>query len=230
MLELCQPGEDAHSYMGSQVAGVEYRDLIARVKAENVEAAIQRKLGKFCNLSYQFRISHKTATIKAKVEYGLNLEEMFVKASLNMYKRSYPGVPHYWQEAIFKSSKCGYAETFAGRRINLNGDWRNKKTSWALESTAINYPVQGSGGEMKYLALAVAKSILLKYSSFLYFELHDGIYVISPRAKTKACFMELRRVLSNLPYKQIWGREFPIKFPVDGKVGNSWGQLREPAW
>ena len=230
MLELCQPGEDAHSYMGSQIANVEYRDLIVRVKAEDKEAAIQRKLGKFCNLSYQFRISYKTATIKAKVEYGLNLLEAFVKASLNTYKRSYPGVPHYWQEAIFKSSKCCYAETFAGRRINLNGDWRNHKTAWALESTAINYPVQGSGGEMKYLALAVAKNILTRHSSYLYFELHDGIYVISPHAKTKACFTELRNALSNLPYKQLWGRDFPIKFPVDGKVGPSWGQLREPEW
>ena len=38
MLGLCQPGEDAHSYMGAAIAGVDYRELVERVHAKDKEA------------------------------------------------------------------------------------------------------------------------------------------------------------------------------------------------
>ena len=227
MLSLREPGQDAHSFMGAQVAGVDYRELIQRVHEGDKEAANQRKLGKFANLSFQYRIGAKAATIKAKVEYGLDLTQEFVQGILDTYKQSYPGVPRYWIDSVNKSRSCGYAETYAGRRINLNGNWYDKRQSWGLESTAINYPIQGTGGDQKYLALAIARNMLPSLGGYFYYELHDGLFFILPKGKSKEGALKLRYALSNLPYEKIWGAKFPISFPVDCKIGPSWGQLKE---
>ena len=231
MLSLCAPGEDAHSFMGAQIAQIDYRTLIQLVHDENKEAELQRKLGKFANLSFQYRVGPKTATAKARVDYELDVDQTFIKQILATYKAAFTGVPEYWARSITHSRQLGYAETFAGRRVQLNGNWGNKRESWQLESTSINYPIQGTGGDQKYLALALARNLLPKYGAYelrarVYFELHDGLFFLIPKSKTMFAAQELRHVLSNLPYKKAWGIDLPIKFPVDGKTGRSWGDLK----
>lgn len=239
MLSLCAPGEDAHGYMGAQIAGWDYRELVRLVHEEDPEANLKRKLGKFSNLSFQYRVGPKTATAKARVDYELDVDETFIKQILATYKATYVGVSGgasgvggYWNRQIQKCRQLAYAETFAGRRVQLKGNWANKRESWALESTAINYPIQGTGGDQKYLALAIARNMLPKYNAgalhaSVYYELHDGLFFIIPKAKSELAAHELRYALSNLPYKHAWGITLPIQFPVDGKLGRSWGDLKE---
>ena len=178
------------------------------------------------NLSFQYRVSAKTATVKARVDYELDVDEMFIRQILATYKQSYPGVPLYWTNQIFKCRQLGYAETYAGRRVQLTGSWAGRD-AWPMESTAINYPIQGTGGDQKYLALAVARNLLPKFGGYFYYELHDGIFFIFPNGKALSAAAEFKRVLSALPYKQVWGVDLPIAFPVDAKLGPSWGDLKE---
>lgn len=171
-------------------------------------------------------MSAKTATVKARVDYELDVDEMFIQQILATYKQSYPGVPLYWTNQIFKCRQLGYAETYAGRRVQLTGSWAGRD-AWPMESTAINYPIQGTGGDQKYLALAVARNLLPKFGGYFYYELHDGIFFIFPNDKALSAAAEFKRVLSALPYKQVWGVDLPIAFPVDAKLGPSWGDLKE---
>lgn len=227
MLSLREPGEDAHSYMGAQIAQIGYRELIARVEAEDPAAELQRKLGKFANLSFQYRVGPKKALEKARVDYEMDIDEMFIKQILATYKSTYPGVPDYWRDQISKCKMLGYAETFAGRRVQLKGSWTGRD-AWAMESSAINYPIQGTGGDQKYLALAVARNRLPEYNGHFYFELHDGLFLIVPHAKAEKAAVELCHTLSNLPYKKAWGVDLPITFPVDVKMSpESWGDLKK---
>lgn len=234
MLELCQPGEDAHSYMGAQIAGVDYHELIRLVKEGDEHAALQRKFGKLANLSFQYRIGSKSALTKARTDYELNVTEEQIKQFLSTYKSTYVGVSGgpsgkggYWTNQVSKCRMLGYAETFAGRRVQLKGNWTGRD-AWAMESTAINYPIQGSGACQKYLALAVARNLLPKYGGYFYFELHDGLFFIFPTAVARAAAEEFHKVLSNLPYKKAWGVDLPIKFPVDCKISDlSWGDLKD---
>ncbi|MCB5286049.1 MAG: hypothetical protein LHW45_10755 [Candidatus Cloacimonetes bacterium] len=229
MLALCAPGEDAHSYMGAQIAQCDYKELVRLVHAEDADAQARRKLGKFSNLSFQYRIGVESATTKARVDYEMPLTKTFVGQILATYKAAYTGVPQYWTRQILKCKQLGYAETFAGRRVQLKGNWAGRE-AWPLESTAINYPIQGTGGDQKYLALAVLRNILPKYGAYFYYELHDGIFTIVPNAVVQPFYIEAKNALSNLPYKKAWGVDLPIKFPVDGKVGPTWGDLKEPDW
>jgi DNA polymerase I-like protein with 3'-5' exonuclease and polymerase domains len=233
MLSLCVDGEDAHSYMGAQIAQMDYRELVRLVKEDDQVAVYKRKLGKFANLSFQFRVGAKTALMKARTDYEMDLEETFIKQILATYKSTFrgvagaPGTIGYWASAIYKAKMAGYAETFAGRRVQLKGSWMGRE-AWPMESTAINYPIQGSGADQKYLALAVARNEQPKYGAHLYYELHDGIYWIVPHEKSKQYADDMKFKLSNLPYKAAWGIDLPIKFPVDGKISSeSWGDLKD---
>ena len=233
MLSLREPGEDAHAYMGAKIAQVDYRELIARVAADDAEASLQRKLGKFSNLSFQYRIGAKSATKKARVDYELDIEENTVKQLLATYKTTFigvsggpAGVGGYWKNQIYKCKQLGYAETFAGRRVQLRGSWAGRD-AWEMESSAINYPIQGTGGDQKYLALAVARNLLPKYRGYFYYELHDGLFFIFPHAVARQAAETFKYVLSNLPYKKAWGVDLPITFPVDAKLSpESWGDLK----
>lgn len=229
MLGLCAPGEDPHSFMGAQIAEVDYRQLIIDSGAGDPEASNTRKAGKFCNLSYQYRVGPKTATKKAHVDFEMEVDETFIKQTQAVYKQSYPGVPRYWREQIAKCARVSYAETFAGRRVQLVGNWTGRD-SWGMESTAINYPIQGTGGDQKYLALAVARNHLSKFEAHFYFELHDGLFFICPHRNTEKMGPVFLKLLSNLPYKAAWGIDLPLQFPVDAKVGPSWGELKNPKW
>ena len=232
MLSLCAPGEDAHSYMGAQIAQMDYHELIRLVKEGGHEAEYQRKLGKFANLSFQYRVGPKTALQKARTDYEMDLDETFIKQILATYKATFPGIAGqpgqtgYWTQAIYRAKMAGYAETVAGRRVQLKGTWSGRD-AWPMESTAINYPIQGTGADQKYLALAVARNMLPKYNAYFYYELHDGLFLIAPKDRSHKFGEVMLHTLSNLPYKQAWGVDLPIQLPVDCKIsGESWGDLK----
>lgn len=120
----------------------------------------------------------------------------------------------------------------AGRRVQLGfpDSWvyaDGNDATWSHESTAINFPIQGVGGDQKYLAILCAHDLCVKYGARFYFELHDGIFYVAPKDVSEKFGHEMKALLSNLPYKKAWGVQLPIQFPVDGKRGPSWGKLKE---
>lgn len=187
-----------------------------------------------CNLSYQYRVSAKTATTKARVDFELDVDQQFIQETQNIYRQSYVGVGGppgwkiggYWLNQIQKCKQLGYAETFAGRRVQLKGSWAGDM-KWPMESTSINYPIQGTGGDQKYLALAVARNHLPEFGGYFYYELHDGLFFIFPEDKALKAAEFFHPLLSNLPYEKAWNIKLPVDFPVDAQVGPSWGELKD---
>lgn len=226
MLQLCMPGEDAHSYMGAQIVGVEYQQLLRDVHADVKAATDNRYLGKFANLSLQYRTSARKLRSKARVDYNIPIEMPEAQRIHATYQRAYPGVPHYWEHQIALVKALGYVETFGGNRIQVRGDW-NGTYGWSMGSTAINARIQGTGADQKHLAMAVIKDALRQFGGRLMFDLHDGIYLAIPSAVRPKAVDLLKHLLDNLPYKQAWGFTPPIPMPWDCKVGKAWGRLKE---
>lgn len=224
MLKLCAEGEDAHAFMGARISGRSYPDMLLQAKDEDVKLA--RHMGKVANLSLQYRTSANTLVRVARVQYGLAMTVGQAKNIWRRYRETYPGVERYWKRAINDARLNGYAETYAGRRIQLGtGDTWANENQWGLESTAINSPIQGSGADQKYLALAVARDYLPSVNGIFYYELHDGLFFVVPDAQAEKAIVELRDLLSALPYKKAWGKTPAVEFPVDAKWGKSWGEL-----
>ena len=226
MLELCKPGEDPHSFMGSRIDTMfEYRELIRQAAEGNADAKRIRMAGKVANLSLQYRTSAKTFMTRTRVDRGILMTLPQAEHTRFVYMRSYPGVPRYWKSAIDKVKQCGYAETLAGRRVQVVGDW--ERYGWQMGSTAINYTIQGTGGEQKYLAIRALGNLYTEFGARLLIDLHDGLYSEVPdRHVTEFC-EKGKRLLDNLPYTEAWGFTPPISLTWDCKMGKSWGALKE---
>lgn len=228
MIALCQPGEDAHGYMGAQIRGVDYQTLREQVKAGDKEAKNTRQLGKVANLSLQYRTSAKRLMAVAAVQYGIKLLPTEADVIHKRYQQTYTQVPKYWNQQKYRSNTQTYIENLLGRRVHfLPKHERDPDYEWSYTSTAINYPIQSIGAEQKFLALHVARGQLGLFGAKFYYELHDGLFFICPNETADEFGPYMKELLSNLPYKKLWGLDLPVAFPVDGKRGPSWGELRE---
>jgi DNA polymerase I len=226
MLELCQPGEDPHGFMGARIRHMDYRELVQRVKAGDKDAKDGRQLGKVANLSLQYRTSAKKLRSVARVQYNIPMEQPEADLIYGTYQNTYTRVPDYWKNQIALTKHLGYVETFAGRRVQVVGNWRGPK-GWSMESTSINYRIQGTGGDQKYLALSVLRPYINRIGAVFAWELHDGIYFYVPDAMVERAATDIPYLLANLPYKKAWGFTPPIPLPWDCKYGKSWGELKD---
>lgn len=226
MLNLCQPGEDPHSFMGGSIASMAYLDVMRLVAEGDAEAKNARQLGKVANLSLQYRTYPKTLRKVARVQFNIPLELPEAQRIHRTYQQAYPQVPRYWDNQIRRTKNLGYVETLAGRRVQVQGDW-DGAMGWSMESTSLNYPVQGTGADQKYLAMQFLKPYLTKIGGYFAWDLHDGIYMWIPNDMVDRAAVEIRQLLDNLPYQAAWGFTPPIPLPWDCKVGWSWGTLKE---
>jgi DNA polymerase-1 len=226
MMAMCLPGEDIHSFMGSRIEGSDYKEMIDRVRAHDYNAESARKLGKVTNLALAYRTSARRLRVKARVDYDIPMELPQAEHIRAVYLATYPGIPAYWKSSIAKTKRLGYAETLAGRRVRVQGNWAGNE-AWSMEGSAINYPIQGTGADQKYLALAVLRSYLDAERIKFAFELHDGLFFFIPKAKTAKAMPTIKKMLDTLPYQRAWGLTPPIPMPFDAKVGGSWGALQD---
>lgn len=232
MLEIFNNDEDFHSHTGSAISGIPYAEFMERKQQGDpviVSPEGLRYAGKYVGLSSQYRVGVSKSRVIARVQYGLKKDAATIKQWQAAYHRKYPGVKRYWGTAIARAKEKGYAETLAGRRFAIHawsGDYR-----WGSESSAINFPIQGSGADMKELAL-MALTVQFPQLEFS-FDLHDGIFMVVNDEDLDSNLSLLRnakKVLDNLPYKKAWGWEPCIPMPWDCSIGTDWGSMKEMEW
>ena len=225
MMQLCQPGEDPHSFMGSRIVGTDYQQLIKDAHDDEPTAKNARQLGKVANLGLGYRTGPKKLRSVARVQYLIPMELPEAQRIHRTYRNTYKDVPKYWDRQIAKTKQLGYVETLSGRRVQVIGDW-DGPNSWSMESTSLNYPVQGVGADQKYLALKVIKPYLTQIGAKFAWDLHDGEYFWVPDEKVLEAGHKIKYMLDNLPYREAWGFDPPIPLPWDCKYGKSWGSLQ----
>jgi len=169
-------------------------------------------------------VGHKKLQQIAEVDYGISVSLEEAYRIQQIYLNTYPGVRRYWGEQIQSAQARGYVETIAGRRVRLVGQWGTDR-NWQLEGTAINYRIQGTGADQKYLALRCVRKYINKIGARFAFDLHDGLYFYIPHARVEEAAYEIKDILDNLPYEAVWNFKPPIPLPWDCKTGPSWGDL-----
>jgi len=227
MLELCEPGEDPHAYMGANISGWNYGQLSTLAREDDPEAKRIRQMGKVGNLSCQYRIGPKSLLRTARVGHKMDITMEDAKLIHDTYHRTYPGVKAYWKRKIKFAADHQFAKTIAGRRVHLLGDFNDPEDGWRLQSTAVNFPIQGVGADQKYLAMLVLKPLFVKTNTRFAWELHDGLFAVAPDKLAKSVAVKGQQLLNNLPYQKAWGFTPPIPLPWDVKIGKSWGDLKE---
>jgi hypothetical protein len=176
--------------------------------------------------SAQYRTGVKTLRTRARVDYEIPIELPQAQLIWRTYRNTYTQVPNYWERAIELAKRQGYAETLAGRRVALVGDWGGN-LAWKMESTSLNFPVQGTGGDQKYLAIKVLKDFLIPLGCYFMKDFHDGLYWFVPDNIVDRVVREGKHLLDNLPYRQAWNFTPPVPMPWDCKFGKVNGALKE---
>lgn len=220
MLRLFNDGIDGHAYMGAQIEGREWQ-WVHEMHDKDPEAKRIRNLGKFANLSLQYRIGVDTIRVRALTQYGLNLGAVKAQKIKDTYLKTYPGVPRYWQTAIRLAGKNRYAETRGHRRIAIKNP-----NIYEQQQTAINFPIQGTGADMKTLAIAVLRTEFNDDVMYAW-DLHDALFLyIRDDDRALETVKRIRDRLDNLPYQMAWGWLPSVKLPWDAKWGKSWAALK----
>ena len=176
--------------------------------------------------SLQYRTSAKKLRSVARVQHLLPMELPEAQHIHATYLSTYTRVPQYWGTQITLTQSRGYVETFAGRRVKVVGNWAGQN-GWSMASTSINYRIQGTGADQKYLAMMMVRDYIHDIGGYFGWDLHDGLYFYIPDAMVRKAVVEIKDTLDNLPYAQTWGFIPSIPLPFDVKIGKSWGTLRE---
>ncbi len=220
------PNDDIHSFTGAHFAGISFEKFL-ELKAQGNKQVTgpkgYRYQGKFTNLSCQYRIGAPRFRIKTRVEYGMKIDYLTAKGFIKTHNRIYKGIVDYWETAIRIGKELGYAETYAGRRFALT-EWEWEDRLWPTEQSAINFPVQGAGGDQKELALAMLTKKLPELP--FGYDLHDGLFMYAKHEDLKEeLFIEAKQILNNLPYEEAWGWKPSIPLPWDCSIGKDWGSM-----
>lgn len=231
MVQALNENKDLHAIMAEGVFGTPYNTIVAE-KDTNDDIKNQRDGGKMINLSSQYRIGHKTFTVKAFEQYDKIITEREAKHYLASYKSTFKGIPRYWASAIKFAHANGYAESFSGRRFGLgNTDWKAAyfagenpaavDLNWQGESSAINMPIQGSGADLTELVVAL---VAKKFPDLIFqVTVHDSLTWLIPDTMDPN---EVRDYVNSIPYKDYYGIDFAVTFPMDFAIGPNFADLK----
>lgn len=215
-------GIDPHSSMASFISAIPYEEMVQRYLEDEAEATNYRYAGKLLNLSCQYRIGAKALQSKFFTEYGIVISKGEAFRYLGMYKSRYPGVKKYWDRAIHLAKDEGYAESIAGRRFKLK--FWSGKTEYMTEQSAINFPIQGSGGDHKNAAISI---IARKFPEARFtLDLHDGIWYYLPEQHAEELASEMRDQLNKTNWSRLWSRDIKLPLPFGAKIGPSFGEVK----
>lgn len=184
---------------------------------------VQGRIVSNCNLSNNFRVGPAKMRIQSRVQYGMAVEFLTVQQWQSIFFTAYPGIKTYWKAAIAKAKVQGYAESLAGRRFGL--EFWSEKYRWGTESSALMHPIQGSGADMKDLALRELTRFAPE--QLFWFDLHDGLHMLVPEDMPDERLLETRDMLDNIDYQEAWGVEMKVPLTWDVSVGENWSKLKE---
>lgn len=226
LFDIFSRGLDFHSYMAAIIMQEDYNDFLAKYKDGDPDSKQHRYLGKIANLSCQYRTGWKTLQVVARRDYEIDIDDRTAKKLVDTYRSTYKRVPEYWDTSIQCTKEQGYAETRGGRRVYID-DW-SRANAWSAESTAINFPIQGTGADMKCLAIAQIDKTLHENGGKYLLDLHDALFCLVPDTENGYNLaLRIRSTLSNLPYTEYYNWNPRVALPVDLKIGKAWGTLEE---
>ena len=202
LIQAFREGEDLHSFVGSQVFGVDPDDVTAeqRAKVKAMSYGLAYGLSSF-GLSKQLKISVDEA-----------------RGLMKGYFDRFGGVRDYLRDVVAQARQDGYTSTIEGRRRylpDLSSD--NRQLRDMAERAALNAPIQGSAADIIKRAMLDVQAGLEEHglASRLLLQVHDELILEVPAA-------ELEKATALL--KERMGRAAELSVPLDVHVGRgrSW--------
>lgn len=223
MTEVFQKGLNFHSMTGSSIIGMDYYEFEAGRKLEDGQGNLteKRQLGKLTNLACNFRIGGKALSEKSFTQHDMYMPVETGMFLVNTFKRTYRGVPEYWDDVIRISQRDGFVEVFGGRRYKLN-KWQTDR--WMTESSAINVPIQGAGASMK--EIAIVETYNKNPDALFSLDLHDASFFYVKEDDVTRVAAEIDDTLNGIDYKPYWGFTPSVPLPYESKFGINFSEVK----
>ncbi len=226
LLKVFRDGLNFHSMTGAAIVGMDY-EKFHELYEQEIKTGFgfyveQRQLGKLTNLSCNYRIGGRALAEKAFTTYETFMDETTGWHLVKTFKRQYPGIVKYWDDAIEFAKAFGYTESFAGRRYKIH-KWDGKNT-WISESSALNFPIQGSGADMKEIAISEIYRHFPEVQFAL--DLHDATMLFVPIDKLKSTSEVILNHLNRINYKSYWDVDLKCPLSFEMVMGKSFKDLK----
>ena len=208
MLEAFNNGKDLHSIMTENIYGTSYDTIVAGNKDEVPEIVDQRNCGKLTNLSSMYRIGAPSLQKKFFEDYDKLITLRESTHYLNSYKKTFRGIPAYWDNAINSAKKLKYASSISGRRFGIT------KMDWKGESSSINMPIQGSGMDLAEIQIALVSREFPE--AIFAIQVHDSLTWQIPEDMDP---LIIKDFINNIDYSKYVGFKLSLEFPMDCSVG-----------
>lgn len=171
-------GEDVHSKVASLLYSAKFGRPI--VVTKNNEYSYLRAPAK--NLNFKLAYGGTAFTLK----HDLNMTEQEAQELINLYFQVFPGISSYFDIQKKLAVQNGYIiinKVLNRRRwlkefaeYNSTKDYNlRKKLKGAMERKGTNTPIQGTGGDMKKMALILAREAFKNMPVKLVNDVHDEI-------------------------------------------------------
>lgn len=215
LIRLFKEKIDPHGWMAGEIYGMAWQEIVREYKAGNEAAIEKRQNGKLLNLSSNFRIGGKAFAKKSFTEYDMWMDEQTGYYMQNLFKRSYKGVPKYWDSIIEFAKQNGYTYTLANRRFKVHR-WSGRDT-WKTEGSVISHPIQGTGAEHFHGAMTSVHDHVMMTT------LHDATFFAINDDKEGD---EICAKMNATNFESLWNIELPIDLPFEHKVGHSFADVK----
>lgn len=205
-------GRDVHSEVAARVFGVDPKDVTYE----------QRRRAKVIN----FGILYGMGVNALRESLGTTRTE--AQEFYNQYFEAFPRLASYLDETKADAARLGYTTTHFGRRRYFEGIKSPiPYVRASAERMAINAPIQGTQSDIVKLAMVEISQWLHKEThdadAHLLLQVHDELVFEIKAHKVQACAKEIRRIMENvMPEHDRKG----IPLPVEGKVGDNWGDMQ----
>lgn len=226
MLKAYRDGLDLHSLTAASSRNI----TIEQFNRQNdKDRSRQRFEAKAVNFGLIYGMSSKGFKDYAKVSYGIEFTDKGAERMRDNFFKLYPRLLKYHEVYKAKARKFGYIRTFFGRRVPMPFiNSMNKQKRASDERNAINYPIQGTAGEMTIMALSILHKILPKGVEIVN-TVHDSILFYIPDEVLHQLVPTIKQVIENLPIETYFGKSIDtVKMTVDFETSKkSWGELKK---
>lgn len=229
MIDLYQQGLDQHMVTGGALNGYTIEQMLA-LKKENPELyAILRQGGKAGNFGLIYKMSVDGFIEYAYNTFGVILTKAQAEEQVNKFFNLYPGIIPWHRRQINFARRNKYVVSPLGRVRHLPLiNSQNNKLRAREERRSINSPVQATLSDLSIYALS---EIYKEYGhpDDLRFHLftHDSLTAYVKADRVTYWVPRIKEIMENLPLKEVFDWDPPIKFTVDFEAGPNLGDLKK---
>jgi len=212
MIDIFRSGEDFHTSVASRVF---------RVTPEEVTPEMRRHAK-----TINFGIIYGMGVTALKQGLGTSREE--AQTFYNDYFKTFPELAAYLDGVKAETARCGYTETYFGRRRYFEGI--KSKLPFiraAAERMAINAPIQGTGADITKLALIKVEKFIhkegLENDVFPIIQVHDELVYEIRTEEIAKLTEDIKEIMQTvIKPEKIQG----IVLESSAHIGDNWGELK----